>query len=398
MYYLFLFLILSIIAAIDVIIENRNLQLFFLGVVYFLLFFTSGLKYETGVDWRAYTELVESIEPLNRLNTAAGYSSVFDGIDVGFNLLISVLKFFGGGIQTLFFVLSAFSTVLLVVSVRRYLKYSVLGIVLYYGLIFFYLDMSGIRQATSLSIIFYGLKYIKQKQAIKYSLCLFSAFTFHWSSIFLFPLYWITRMEFNKWIVFGVTFIAAIFYFLGIKWLSSLMPGLFGLFQYTNFANKIFTYSTNESFTPTSRFDARTLIHIFFLLSTLILSIRYKDKLTSLNTYYPIFHSILVIQVLVFFTFYELPELAERVKLYFYISNIVILPSFVLIFRQTLIKGFWVTFIILYSLFYSNAHIFQKPFTIAYYPYQNYFIYKIFGFESTGQRRLNQHAANSESQ
>ena len=147
MYYLILFLILVLLAIIEVFADNERIKNLFLFFSYLLFVFTSGLKYETGVDWRAYSMVVDNVMPINDINSTAGYESVFDGLDVGFNLLISVIKYFNGGLQTLFLTLSLISTAFLFTSLKRYLKYPMLGVLLYYGLIFFYLDMSGIRQA-----------------------------------------------------------------------------------------------------------------------------------------------------------------------------------------------------------------------------------------------------------
>ena len=381
---------------LDVFMKNRTIQGLLLALTYLILLLTSGLRYETGVDWRAYSGMVDFIFPVNKLGTEEGFDSVFGGLDIGFNLLISIIKFFGGGLQTLFFVNSFISTTFLTLSLKRYVKYPIVGLLIYYGMIFFYLDMSGMRQATSLSLFFFSIQYIEKKQPLRYFALLLVAFTFHWSILFLFPMYWLTRIKVSKALVATVLSVAVLLYAIGIKWLTSMIPTLFQLVQNTNFANKVVIYSTTDIFVRDTQLSVRGFIHIFLLIGMLILSEVCKKQLAAHNKYYMIFHKLFVIQILIYFTFYEFPEVAERIKLYFYVSNIVILVSFLTLFYSTIGKWSMLGFVFIYSLFYGNVHILEKPVAIAYFPYQNYLLYKMLGIESTGEQRLNQHVANTE--
>jgi hypothetical protein len=273
-----------------------------------------------------------------------------------------------------------------------------LGVLLYYGLIFFYLDMSGIRQATSLSIFFFSIRYIVERKPLKYFLLLFIAFTFHWSVIFLFPFYWLGLIKFNK-VVAGATILTAmIIYFVGVRWATNIIPSLFLLLQNTNYASKIVGYSTTEIFVTDRGINARTVIHLVMLITILIVSTKHYERLAKANPYYPFFHKILVVQLIMLLVLTELPEISERIKLYFYLSNIIILPSFLLLIPERLKKFIAISGIAMYALFYGNVHILEKPITIAYYPYQNYLVYKLFGLHSTGDQRLDQHMSNMEGQ
>jgi hypothetical protein len=385
-------------ATLEVFVTSNSIKNLLLFLAYLLFVFTAGFKYETGVDWRAYSYMVDDIMSIDYLNTPAGHESVFEGIDVGFNLLISIIKYFHGGLQTLFFILSSVSIAFLVFALKRYLKYPMLGIILYYGLVFFYLDMSGIRQAMALAIFFYSIKFIADRKPLKYLLLLFLAFSFHWSSIFLFPLYFLPAVKLNKSLTIVVLSIAVLVYIAGVKWANTIIPSVFQLLQNTDFATKIVAYSTTEIFAVDRGMTVRTIIHIFFLVVTLVIATKHKERLAKANAYFPIFYRLLILQVLIFFLFYELPELAERIKLYFYLSNIVMLPSFLSLLSNVTKKFIGISCILFYSFFYGNVHLLQKPITIAYFPYQNYIIYKVFDLQSTGEQRLNQHITNMEAQ
>lgn len=79
----------------------------------------AGLRYETGVDWRAYQYTFDNMPALDQAFYTKNLSEVFFSLDLGYALLNSVIKMLGGGIQTLFFVVSLASTILLIKKDRK---------------------------------------------------------------------------------------------------------------------------------------------------------------------------------------------------------------------------------------------------------------------------------------
>jgi hypothetical protein len=287
-------------------------------VVAALFIFTAGLKYETGVDWRVYGELVNETYAFHQLLNDHGFTPLFERLDPVFYLMVSVIKYFGGGLQVVFFVVSAFSVFCLFSALRRYSRFALLGALLYYGLIFFYLDMSGIRQGLALNIVFLSIGNLADRKYLRYMALILLAAGIHWSALLFLPIGVLLVVPINKVMVGVLLTIAATVYFAGYGWAKSLVPWLFSVLQDTNLVDRVLIYSTSEMFAQARGLSARTVLHIIILLGGIIGLTHYYKRLNDSNRYFQVFYRLFVIQVAVFFLFYEFPELAERIKLYFY--------------------------------------------------------------------------------
>ena len=107
-------------------------------IVGFIFITIAGLRYETGVDWRAYQDYLNSIPAFDVAILENKLGDVFISLDLGFALLNSIVKMFGGGLQTIFFIVSVLSTVLLIRNLRYYCNYVLTGLFIYYSFVVFY--------------------------------------------------------------------------------------------------------------------------------------------------------------------------------------------------------------------------------------------------------------------
>jgi hypothetical protein len=126
-------------------------------------------------------------------------------------------------------------------------------------------------------------------------------------------------------------------------------------------------------------------VFINFLL--FILYYRHRHELRYFK-YYTIFFNLFMINVVVFFVFYELIEISNRYRFYFLLSNVVLLPYLITIYKDAGFKVVTYAGIIAFSFLYGRAVFLEQPSAIAFNPYHNYLYHKIFYTKSDGLERL----------
>lgn len=389
MYYLVLFVLLSISAFFDVIKVDKMVKLFFVILSAFLLFSTSGLKYETGVDWYDYNVWLNEIDPINKLTNSN--NNILDGLNLGYNIIMSIIKYFNGTMQLVYFFAALTSACLLVNSLYRYTDFHCIGILLYYTLLFFFLDLSGIRQGIALGIFFYSIKFIYEKRASKYFFFILLATLIHWSAFFLILVYFLANIEFKSWVLGIFFFIGFFIFILNFHWLEGVILAFFPYLENELLAAKLVVYTTNSSLAVERTLGPFTILNIFFCTIIFCVSILNRNRLGKQYPYFNIFLNIFMLQIFAFFYLFEFLDLSERLKFYFLVSNLVLLPYFISLVRSNLSRYLVYGCIVLYALIAGRAYIFEADFTIAYHPYQNYLFSKFFQTKSSGFIRLREH-------
>ena len=158
----------------------------FYWVPVFLFTFVFGIRYGVGVDYFSYKEIYEGYK-VGDLFDEIGEWSFYLICDICHQLDLSVPAFFS--------ILSFLQILFLYLAFRKkkiVLSYSILALFLT-GI-----GISGfnniIRQAIAFCIFVYSLTFIERKKILGYCLCILLAFSFHFSAIILFPIYFL----FNK--------------------------------------------------------------------------------------------------------------------------------------------------------------------------------------------------------
>jgi hypothetical protein len=125
---------------------------------------------------------------------------------------------------------------------------------------------------------------------------------------------------------------------------------------------------------------------IAFIFFNYLFREKYKE-----NKYYNVFYNLLIIQFLCIFTFYEFFEISDRYKSYFLVSEVILVPFIIGAIQQEFLKQ--VAFIVILPLIFANSYIYflEAPAAIAYNPYQNYIIHKVFDKKNTGYKRFKKH-------
>lgn len=158
--------------------------------VHFLLALFSGLRYNVGVDYGNYVSI---------FNWDVGYSVN----EPGFEFLITLIDKLGGTYQMMFLIMAIVTQVFVFKTFNRLNKGFWLATIVYYCFSTFYLaSFNGSRQYVAIAISIWALKYIYNKQFIKYIISILSAaFCFHMTALLFIPLYFYLQFEYSKKVI-----------------------------------------------------------------------------------------------------------------------------------------------------------------------------------------------------
>lgn len=391
MFYLLIFILLAFLAFYEIVFKPKDKnRLYFL--VFLLLTFISGFRYETGVDWVAYEYEIKETVSLSDAFAKNKWDWLSYRLDFGYSILNAVIKMFGGGTQTLFFIVAVLTQYLLYLNLKRYTHYVLFAYLIYYTFFFFIFDLSGIRQGLAMQIFLYGIKYIKEKNFWKYFLVIFLATSIHWTASILILLYFFANRKVPLILVVITVLFSTVVFSFQVKWLGAIMGDLLNkLNGYTLLQAKVKGYTTNENFSQERSWNVYSIYIYLRLIFVLIVSYKLRDKIAQKTPYFNIFFNMLLLQFLCIYTFYEFYEMSERFKFYFLISEVVLITFIIYSLEQRYKKQLASIFFIIFIFFNSYIYFLALPPSIAYQPYQNYIIYKVFDKKSDGYNRFRKH-------
>lgn len=387
MIYLYIYIIISIIAWFEIkgLLPKNKIFLYF---VLSIFVFIAGFRYETGVDWAGYSDYYDETVALDEAFNKDNFKHIFVTLDVGYALLNSIVKMFNGGIQVIFFVVSLLSSILLWKNLKRYTVYVITGMLIYYSFYFFIFDMSGLRQGLAIQIIIFAFQYLEKRNFSKYLLYILLATSIHWSAFILILIYFINpykKIKFHSYIFFISLFV----FILNIKFIETLIPNLNSLIKGNVLLSyKLDAYTNNQNYAQERGWNLMT---IFVLLRVTTIYFLCKIYGNIEDKKFNFFFNLFIIQVIIYFGLYELIEISERLRFYFAFSEIILL---LMILKQTnkyYLKDILYVFIVVITFVNGMPYFLHFKGTIAYHPYQNYLIYKIMDYKSTGNYRLQQH-------
>ncbi len=382
MFYLAIFLILCVFSFLEITSMEKVYKRILLLISFILMWFIAGLKFEMGGDWPSYTQFFNDVEPIGQVLTADAPVYQMSYMEPAYKMLNSFLKTIGGSVQLVFFILAFFNSCLLFKSLQLYCVYPILGVLIYFSAIYFPLDMIAIRQAVAVQLFFLSLFYIYERKFWHFFILMCMAFAFHRSAILLFPLYFILHQpRSDQFYIITFTLSAAIF-FLQFQWMSALLNAVANLIG-GHTSGIIKMYLTSETYGVSRVLSIGVLIN--FLL--FILYFGHRQQLRKLK-YFDLFFNLFMVNIFVFFVCYELIEISNRYRFYFLLSNVILLPYFLTLYKDVSLRLVSYGGILVFCFLYGRAVFLQEPSAIAFNPYQNYLIHVIFETKSDGMERL----------
>ena len=380
MFYLICFGILFVLAVLNVQMHDKLSTQILSGLAAIMLIGIAGLRYETGGDWDAYTNIFANLE------------SIDSGIEEGFMFLCQSIKSMGGTVQHLFFVVTLINITLITCALRRYTQYPVVGLLCYYCLLYFQLEMIYIRQATAVALCFFALQYIRPKKIVPYMLFILLACTFHRVAVLMIPLYFVMDRKLPAWLYLTVIGIGAVIMWAGVPWIKTIFLTVSGWLG-DAYAEKA------ESYTENAFYNVNRGISVGFVLNMAILAvIMFFKKQIDEKPYGTIMLNMFAASLMLYYYGYELIEVSNRVRLFFLIGLIALLPMILEVLPIFMERLAALVVVAMYCFVFSRFIFFEQPRAAAYNPYQNYIEYKINPRPSTGKQRLEQskHEFNNE--
>lgn len=232
-FYINLFAITAIISFMEFFDINRkikNILLFFVSIIY--VFF--GAFRWNGVDWKVYYSFYTTNNTLDDFFNG--------GIEKGFALINYIVKSFTNEYTALLFILAIFIIYSKVYFIKKYAIFPLISLLYWFGTnmgdIFF------IRQTLAIAITIFSLKFIINKEPIKFIILIMIASTIQISSLFFLPAYYVFNKNIKiKYMILGLVFCIILGNFLEPSMLSHLNSLLF--FDEQRLSDKIEMYAYN---------------------------------------------------------------------------------------------------------------------------------------------------------
>ncbi len=382
MFYLIVFFILLSLSLLNLQYTDRLSRQVLLPVTALILIAVAGLRYETGGDWDTYTKFYKSFPYLSEIITNP--SLLFkQHLEKGFVLLCSLVKSLGGTIQHLFFIVTFINISLIASILPKYTKYPVIALFCYYCILYFNLEMIYIRQATAVALSFYALQFVHSRKVWQYLALVLIACLFHRMAIIMLPLYFLLDKQLPSWVYLTIVGCGALLMILGVPWIKTVFLTIANWLG-DSYADKAEFYTEKALFATSRRLSIG-----FWLNLALLGCIMFFHGKIKTNTYGTIMLNMFALSLVIYYYCYELVEVSNRLRLFFNIGIIALLPMLLEIFP--LFKDRIIAFAVisLYCFSFSRGIFTEAPEAAAYNPYQNYIEYKINPRPSTGKQRLN---------
>ncbi|MFB6457669.1 EpsG family protein [Chitinophaga sp. Hz27] len=160
-------------------------------------------------DFPIYEGYYEKVQPLYTVLRHWDFSS-FDTeekFEIGYALLNSFFKMFTAHVAILYIFSNAFILLLIYIFIRKKTLNSYKVLLPYFVFVFISIQVGIIRQAISIAIFFFCIRFIISKDFWRYAIGIILAGLFHRTALFLLPLYFLANRKFSNrllWIIFGI--------------------------------------------------------------------------------------------------------------------------------------------------------------------------------------------------
>jgi hypothetical protein len=376
MFYFILFLLLSCFSITEFVKCRKINHNFLLIFSWLILILVAGLRYETGGDWQGYTFIFNGNQPSMFIH---GKIPIGFGAEEGFLLLCYITKYLGGTIQTLFLIIAIFNITLITVSLKLYIpKYPIFGLLLYYGLLYFQMQMWYTRQSISMSIGLIAIHYIYKKEFKEYFILILIAALFHRSVLILIPCYFAFRLRISNKIIVLILLFGNILILFRIPFLGKILHEVSGLIGGSIYSRILGYTSPDGAFSQMKSFGFGIFLNPSIMIIILILR-----KGIEKYSYGKYFINMYVFSLIFYYYFYEFSQISGRFRFYFSQSLIVLFPLIIKQFVLQRDKFFIFVITILYVLMIERGIYFERNNSLIFNPYQNYIVYKAFNYKST---------------
>ena len=175
----------------------------FMAGIFLILFAMAALRFDIGNDYRQYTQTAHE-----------AYVGGYVVTEIGFNMLVKLLyQIAGGEYYELVFAVFAFFTLLFFLKAfaRQSVSfYQTFFLFMTWGL--YFQTFNTVRYYLALSIALFSMKYVLERDYIKFVFWIIAAALFHKSVLLVIPVYCLATFAWKKWhIIVGIVVSAMCF-------------------------------------------------------------------------------------------------------------------------------------------------------------------------------------------
>lgn len=346
----------------------------------------AGLAWQTGVDWKVYEAVFDQAHTIGQVFKTGAFASDDISTEPGYKLLSSIVKSFSDEYQMLQLSALFIGSVFFFKALSKYTQNYFAALLIYLGYVYLTLNMSGIRQAVSLSIVFYGLQFVKNKQFWRYFIVILFAAMFHYSSLIMIPCYWLLNKKIPAKLLFTILGCGLLVYIGRIAIISGTIERVSEAIGNPIFYRLYLYVTATEDALPS--ISPKMFLNLIFIVMFLLR----RDAMIEKNKYANIFINLFTIYIILGQYMWDTGDIVTRLQHYFVIGLVILFPIYLETLRYTGNRIILTCFIFVLSIWSSNPIFFESPSRIIYNPYQNYLWHQITGQPSTGEDRLKQWA------
>ena len=276
-------------------------------------------RYMVGLDYETYYLVGERIISTNTLEYAL---SCWGRLEPSFGLLVYYLGKVGASANVaigLYAILTQFFMVVGIWKYRRDVNSTVAFFV--YMSTFYFRTYNMFRQALAMSIILYGIHYLRDKKYLKFIICVIGATFIHRAAIISILMIWYfrPRKKGHKWINTLISYIIPIVMAVGFEYLMRLIQYI-PIFSVYVTSTSIYMTFRNESI-----ISLGTLLLIIEITLYIFHRLKYREY-ENQNLFESILDKAMLFQV-IYFILDVIVGYAARIVLFYSVSSIISLSS-----------------------------------------------------------------------
>jgi len=211
--YLFIFAFLLVASFLEFSNKKVSKQSYVLIVVIMCL--TAGLGYALSPDWVAYFDTFNALAYVNW--SEFGRFAYMAGMEKGYLGLNKILVDYGFDFGMLTLIVATTSLILKTTTFYKYGGFPFLVLFIYAMPNFMFEEHVHIRQGLANAIALYSIRYVIDRNLIKFLICITIGFQFHESIIVFLLAYWIAPMKFDEKFIGWLVVFSIIGFYTGLN-------------------------------------------------------------------------------------------------------------------------------------------------------------------------------------
>ncbi|MCK0470087.1 EpsG family protein [Halalkalibacter sp. APA_J-10(15)] len=307
----------------------------------FIPSFFFAVRYGIGTDYYSYIRNYELIRSGNETRMEWGYEYL--------NKIVASL---GGDIEIVFFIIGLLMMLFIYLTLKNYCHVISPGIGMFvFMLLYYQMSFNTVRQAVTMAIVLYSIRFIKDRKLIKFTLLIVLASGFHNSALLFLPIYFIYALigkknrTLSRILIYTVTAIIVLS-------LDRILIPILGAVPELDYYIK---YLEEESTTEGIGFLVRSLPFLF-------IGFYVYKYIGERDRSFILYFSIFIIGMLLNFSRFVGADFISRISLNFEVAQVLLIPYF---FRCLNNRGefllSWALFCYLifhwwYVFFYIGSH------------------------------------------